>query len=55
MDAGLAAFLGAIAGAAVAGVPPVVTAVVQHKTAKDQRQHEKTEHDARREHRKGSD
>jgi hypothetical protein len=50
MDAGLAAFLGAIAGAAIAGVPPVVAAVVQRGTAKDQRQHDKDERDAQREH-----
>ncbi|WAC92218.1 hypothetical protein [Mycobacterium sp. Aquia_213] len=50
MDAGLAAFLGAIAGAAIAGVPPVVAAFVQRGTAKAQREHDKAEKDAQREH-----
>lgn len=50
MDAGLAAFLGAIAGAAIAGVPPVIAAFVQRSTAKAQREHEKGEKDAQREH-----
>lgn len=52
MDAGLAAFLGAIAGAVGAGVPQVVTALVQHNTAKAQRKHEKDERDAQRQHEK---
>jgi cell division protein FtsB len=45
----MAAFLGAIAGAAIAGVPPVVSAVIQRGTARAQRQLEKDERDAQRE------
>lgn len=46
----MAAFLGAIAGAAIAGVPPVVTVFVQRSTAKAQREHDKAERDTQREH-----
>lgn len=50
VDAGTAAFLGAIAGAAIAGVPPIVAALTARGTAKAQREHEKAERDAQREH-----
>lgn len=40
---------GAIAGAAIAGVPQVITAVIQRSTAREQRQHEKDEREAREE------
>lgn len=40
MDAGLAAFLGALAGAVGAGVPPVVAAAIQRGNDKAQRRHD---------------
>ena len=50
MDAGFAAFLGALAGAVGAGVPKVVSSFVERGNAKAQREHEATQSELQRQH-----